>query len=76
MARRRCVDSEHLKIIFLIQAQSQMLGLSELHLLGGIHDWFPDWAIGVLLAFGGCTLSNFGAPDRFLSFLTLCWRLC
>jgi hypothetical protein len=25
-----------------------------------IHDWFPDWVIGVLLAFGGCTLSNFG----------------
>jgi uncharacterized membrane protein len=22
--------------------------------------WFPDWVIGVLLAFGGCTLSNFG----------------
>jgi hypothetical protein len=43
-----------------------MLGLSELHLLGGIHDWFPDWAIGVLLAFGGCTLSNFGAPRPLL----------
>jgi hypothetical protein len=34
--------------------------LGELSFSLNFHDWFPDWVIGVLLAFGGCTLSNFG----------------
>jgi hypothetical protein len=38
-----------------------MLGGALLTSFGG--GWFPDWVIGVLLAFGGCTLSNFGLSE-------------